>query len=177
MIYKPKNFIMKEVATLKDLMIYQLQSLQEAEDVWSQALRENTPFIANDELKKLFEKGSNTALQHADKITKLLKELGTTVLTRRNIVAYDLVRELKEIQENSLDTEVLDAGLIVTHQCMNHYMIAKYGSVASYARLMEKENLAAALHKILEEKKNEDAYLSQLAETSINTKAKTALIH
>lgn len=168
---------MKEVATLKDLMIYQLQSLQEAEDVWSQALTENAPYIANEELKRLFEKGSITALLHAEKIIKLLRELGTTVLTRRNIVAYDLVRELNEIQQNSLDPEVLDAGLIVTHQCMNHYMIAKYGSVASYAGLLEQENVAAVLHKILEEEKNEDAFLSQLAETSINIKAKTALIH
>ena len=168
---------MKEVATLKDLMIHELQSLQEAEDVWSQALKENAPHIANDELKKLFEKGAVTASQHAEKITRLLKDLSITILTRRNIVAYDLVRELKEIQENSLDSEVLDAGLIVTHQCMNHYMIAKYGSVASYARLLEEENVAAALHRIMEEEKNEDAFLSQLAETTINVKAKTALIH
>lgn len=168
---------MKEVATLKDLMIYELQSLQEAEDVWSQALKENALHIANPELKRLFGKGSIAASEHANKIIKLLKDLGTTVLTRKNIVAYDLVRELNEIQQNSLDTEVLDAGLIVTHQCMNHYMMAKYGSVASYARLLEEENVAAVLHKILEEEKNEDAYLSQLAETSINIKAKTTLIH
>lgn len=167
---------MKEMATLKDLMIYELQSLQETEDVWSQALKTNASHIANAELRNLFEKGSNVASQHADKIKRLLKDLGTTTLTRRNIVAYDLVRELEQMQENSLDPEVLDAGLIVTHQCMNHYIIAKYGSVASYARLMEEENAARALHKILEEEKNEDAYLSQLAETNINVKAKTTLI-
>lgn len=168
---------MKEVATLKDLMVYELQSLQEAEDVWSQALKENESSISNAELKRIFERGSNIAFQHADKITKLLKDLGITVLTRKNIVAYDLVRELKEIQANSLDPEVLDAGLIVTHQCMNHYMIAKYGSVASYARLLDDEKTAVVLHRMLDEIKNEDAYLSQLAETTINVKAKTALIH
>lgn len=168
---------MKEVATLKDLMIYELRSLQEAEDVWSQALKENAPSIANEELKKLFEKGSNTAAQHADKITKLLRDFGTTVLARRNIVAYDLIREIKEIQQHSLDAEVLDAGIIVTHQCMNHYMIAKYGSVASFAKMLEEETITAALRKILEEEKNEDAFLSQLAESNINIKAKTALIH
>lgn len=167
---------MKEVSTLKDLMIYELQSLQEAEDVWSQALKENASSIANGELKKLFEKGSNIAAQHANKITNLLRDIGTTILTRRNIVAYDLVREFKEIQVNSLEPEVLDAGLIVTHQCMNHYLIAKYGAVASYAQLLGEKNAAAVLHRILEEEKNEDAYLSQLAETTINVKAKTALI-
>ena len=168
---------MKEVATLKDLMIYQLQSLQEAEDVWSQALKENASSIANADLRKFFEKGSTAAGQHAEKITKVLKDLGTNILTRRNIVAYDLVREIKEVQEHSMDPEVLDAGLIVTHQCMAHYMIAKYGSAASYARMLEEENVATVLHKILEEEKNGDAYLSQLAETTINVKAKSALIH
>jgi len=42
---------------------------------------------------------------------------------------------------------------------------------------LEEENVALALHRILEEEKNEDAYLSRLAETTINLKAKTALIH
>ena len=67
---------MKEVATLKDLMIYELQSLQGAEDVWSQALKENASYIANGDLKKLFEKGSSAAALHAGKITKLLRDLG-----------------------------------------------------------------------------------------------------
>jgi ferritin-like metal-binding protein YciE len=157
-------------------MIYELQSLQEAEDIWAQALRENAPVIGNSELKKLFERGSATAAQHAENIVRLLRQLGSAVLTRRNIVAYDLVRELKEIQANSLDPEVLDAGLIVTHQCMNHYLIAKYGSVASYARLLGEETIAATLHKMVEEAKEQDIFLSQLAETTINVKAKATLI-
>lgn len=168
---------MKEVATLKDLMIHELQSLQEAEDVWCEALKENASHISNADLKMLFEKGCANARQHSEKIVKLLKDLGTNVLTRRNIVAYDLVRELNEIHQGALDPEVLDAGMIVTHQCMNHYMIAKYGSVASYARLLEEENVAMTLHRILEEEKNEDAYLTELAETNINMKAKATLIH
>jgi ferritin-like metal-binding protein YciE len=60
---------------------------------------------------------------------------------------------------------------------MNHYLIAKYGSVASYARLLGEENVAGVLHKIVEEEKNDDARLSQLAQTSINVKAKVVPIH
>lgn len=168
---------MKEVTTLKDLMIYELQSLHEAEHTWSQTLSGNAGSISNRELKKVFEKGSKTAFEHAAKIKKVLTDLGATTLTKRNSVANDLARELKEIRETSADTEVLDAGLIVTHQCMNHYMIAKYGALASYARLLEEANVAVALHKIMEDEKNEDAYLTQLAETNINAKAKTVLIH
>jgi len=167
---------MKEMTTLKELMIYELQSLQEAESVWSQALTENEASITNMDLKKVFERGSETAYRHSQEIKKLLLILGTKTLTRRNIVANDLVTELRLMQENSAEPEVLDAGLIVTHQCMSHYKIAKYGSVASYALLLEEEKVAKVLRRLLQEEKEEDACLSQLAETTINVKAKASIL-
>lgn len=168
---------MKEVATLKDLMIHQLQSLYEAENVWSDTLKQNEAVITSKELKKSLEKGSKVALEHATKLKKILTDLGTTTLAKKNVVANDLAREIREIQEASADPEVLDAGFIVNHQCMNHYMIAKYGTVSSYARLLQEEDIAVTLHKIMEEEKLEDLDLTKLAETKINVKAKTAVIH
>jgi ferritin-like metal-binding protein YciE len=168
---------MKELSTLKNLMVFQLQSLYDAENTWSAALKENAALISNNELKMIFEKGSKSASAHAYKLKKILTGLGSTGLAKRNMVANDLAREIKEVQETAADTEVLDAGLIVTHQCMNHYMIAKYGTVASYSRLMLDEKVAYTLHEIMVEEKREDEELTKLAEEKVNIKAKTALIH
>lgn len=170
-------FTMKEVATLRGLMIHQLQSIFEAENSWSASLAETAKMITNNELKKIFEKGSKEATDHTSRLQAILTEMGATSLEKRNVVAEDLIRELKETQEMAADPEVLDAGLIVTHQCMNHYLIAKYGTVASYARLLELDDLASTLHKLMEEGKKEDKQLTKLAEKKVNVRARTALIH
>jgi ferritin-like metal-binding protein YciE len=172
-----KIFIMKEVATLRGLMIHQLQSIFEAENSWSAALAETAKVVTNSDLKKIFEKGSKEAMEHTSRLQTILTEMGATSLEKRNVVAENLIRELKETEEMAADPEVLDAGLILTHQCMNHYLIAKYGTVASYARLLELDDLASTLHKLMEEGKKEDKQLTKLAEKKVNLKARTALIH
>lgn len=167
---------MRNIATLKDLMIYHLHSLYDAENKWSLALKEEMHSLKSTELQHVFDKGSRTAEDHANKLKKILTELGQTTLAKKDHVVTDLIREMKELQEVASDAEVLDAAVIVTHQCMNHYMIAKYGTVASYARLLLQEEIAEVLHQILKDEKTEDELLTHLAEEKINAKAKATLI-
>lgn len=167
---------MKDVSTLKDLMLLHLLSLSDAESQWSFALQKTSQAISSDELKKIFEAGSKRATEHVEILKNLLSKFGKSTLSKRNVIANDLSREMRELPDTAADSEVLDAALIVTHQCMNHYMIAKYGSVSSYASLLQEEAIANTLHQILEEEKEEDEKLSALAEQTINVKAKTALI-
>lgn len=176
---KPKFTDMKnvkEIVTLYDLMVVQLKSLYNAEMQWSEAMETVTERIHSTELKNLFRKDGLAAARHAKKLEVILKESGAELLAKRNIVVRDLLREINELQDSSADPEVLNAGLIVIHQCMNHYKIAKYGTVASYARLMQQERVAGILHEILEEEKAQDEELTRLAEEKINEKAKTALV-
>ena len=168
---------MKDITTLKDLMVLHLQSLYDAEIKWAESLRENSTLVSSNELKYIFDKGSKNAYQHANLLKDTLSNLGKSIIGKRNNVANDITKELKELKETAADHEVLDAGLIVTHQCMNHYMIAKYGTVSSYARMLSEEKIARILHEILEEEKREDEALTKLAEEKINVKAKSALIH
>ena len=124
-----------------------------------------------------FEKGSVSAARHEAVLKNILIDLGKWTISQKNVVATDLVREMKEIKEISADPEVLDAGMVVAHQCMNHYMIAKYGSVSSYAQLLGEGKIATQLHNILDEEKREDEYLTKLAQDKLNIKAKIAFIH
>ena len=168
---------MKDISTLKDLMVLHLQSLYDAEMKWADSLKENTSLVSSNELKYIFDKGSKNAYQHANLLKDTLTNLGKSIIGKRNNIANDISRELRELKDNTVDHEVLDAAMIVTHQCMNHYMIAKYGTVSSYARMLSEEKIARILHDILEEEKREDELLTKLAEEKINFKAKSALIH
>lgn len=168
---------MKEVSNLKDLMGFHLLSLYDAELHWSDTLKDSARAIASKELKTIFEQGSKTAASHAEKLKKIITTLGKTTLSKRkNLIAKDLAWEIKDLQDSAADPEVLDAALIVTQQCMNHYMIAKYGTLSSFARLLQLEDIAHSLHEIMEEEKKEDVKLTALAEENINIQAKTALI-
>lgn len=167
---------MKDVSTLKDLMVLHLLSLYDAETLWSNTLKETAVAVSSYQLKRIFAAGSKRALEHAEKVKSILISLGKSTFAKRSTFAIDFVKEIKELQESTADHEVLDAGLIVTHQCMNHYLIAKYGTVSSFARLLQQEQIAVTLHQIMEEEKTEDRELSKLAEDRINLKAKTALI-
>jgi len=168
---------MKEVSTLKDLMIFHLVSLHDAEYHWSGALRDQAGFVTSPELKKIFQHGSRAAAEHTDKLARIISAFGKTTITGKNQFVQDLIREIRNIKDEAADPEVLDAGLAVTLQCMSHYLIAKYGTLASYARLLLEEHIASTLHQIMEEEKIADAGLTQLAETKLNIKAKAALIH
>jgi ferritin-like metal-binding protein YciE len=171
-----KSCMMKEIATLKGLMVRHLQSIFEAENMWSGALAETAKVITDTELKRLFKNNSKAAADDAAAVQKMLTAMEATSLDKRNAVTEDLIAELREVQQTAADREVLDAALIVTHQCLNHYLIAKYGTVASYARLLDRNEMAAALHKMMEDKKQEDKSLTKLAEKQVNEKAKAAII-
>lgn len=168
---------MKDVSTLKDLMVMHLQSLYDAENQWSEQLKESAFSINSSDLKKIFATGSMSAAGHAETIKKILTGLRKENLVKKNMIVQGLVREIRELKDMAADPEVFEAALIVTHQCVNHYLIAKYGSVSSFARMLQEEAIAAQLHRILEEEKTEDESLTRLAEGSINIKAKSALIH
>ena len=84
-----------------------------------------------------------------------------------------LTSEAKDLAAEEAEPEVLDAGLIVAAQKMEHYEIAGYGTVRTYANLLGRKDWAQFLQQTLDEEKQTDVKLSQLAER-INLEAKAA---
>ncbi len=87
-----------------------------------------------------------------------------------------MINDMQEMLWVTVDPEVRDAAFIVFHQCMNHYKIAQYGTVNSYAKLLGNEQIAGAIHILLIEEKLEDEALTKLAELKINPQAKSSLL-
>jgi|GEM_PF-1904604 Uncharacterized protein conserved in bacteria len=167
---------MHEVALLRDLLIWHLQSLHDAELQWAAALEETAALVTAADLKHTFHTGNVCATRHAATIRDILQQLEASSLTNRNAVAHDLVEEFRSLKNIAADREVLDAALVVTHQCMNHYRMAKYGAAASFARLLQQYGIAEQLRNMLEEEKSEDRTLTKLAEETLNSRARTVIV-
>ena len=83
-----------------------------------------------------------------------------------------LVAEGEEIMGLGLDKDAQDAGLIAAAQKVEHYEIALYGTLCAFAKQLGHTEAASILHETLEEEKRTDQKLTQLAERSVNAKAK-----
>jgi ferritin-like metal-binding protein YciE len=81
-----------------------------------------------------------------------------------------LIEEGKEMMEEDLEGEALDAGLISAAQRVEHYEIAAYGCVRTYAKILGEEEAASLLQQTLEEEKETNEKLTELAE-NINVEA------
>jgi ferritin-like metal-binding protein YciE len=82
-----------------------------------------------------------------------------------------LIEEGKTLLKEDADPDVMDAGIIVAAQKVEHYEIATYGAVREYARIMGHTEAVQLLEQTLEEEKNADQLLNQLAEGGINALA------
>ncbi len=85
-----------------------------------------------------------------------------------------ILEEGGELLKQDIDPDVLDAGLIAAAQKVEHYEIAGYGSVRTYAELLGDEQTAALLDQTLQEEKATDAKLSELARNEVNLEAADA---
>lgn len=86
-------------------------------------------------------------------------------------VVPGLIDDCMQTMANAHEEHVADAGLIGTLQQINHFNIANYGTVSSYARTLKHEDVAQLVHKALEDEKKADEHLTRLAEKVINPSA------
>ena len=82
-----------------------------------------------------------------------------------------LIKESEEIMENTKEGVVRDAGIIAAGQKVEHYEIATYGTLASFARTLGEEEAAGLLEETLNEEKEADQLLTQVAESAVNIEA------
>lgn len=162
-----------ELDTLKDLYIHELQDLYSAETQLVAAL----PLIAgaanNTDLKAAFESHLAETEQHVSRLEEVLKLAGADTGGEKCKGMEGLLKEAQSLIDEEADPEVLDAGLIVAAQKVEHYEIAGYGSVRAFAELLEEDESVEILSTTLEEERGADEKLTHLAMTVINVAAST----
>ena len=162
-----------EMANLKDLMIEELKDLYSAEKQITTALPKMIEAASAAELKKAFEDHLAQTENQIQRLDQIFKQLEEKPGTKKCKGMEGIIADGKELMEEDANPEVLDAGLIGAAQHVEHYEIAGYGCAKTYAELLGLTEIAKLLSQTLEEEKETDAALTELAE-SINVEADKA---
>jgi ferritin-like metal-binding protein YciE len=159
-----------EMNRLKHLYVEELKDLYSAEGQLVRALPKMVKATTSPDLRAGFEEHLGQTKEHVARLEKVFKALGESPKGKKCKGMEGLIKEGIAMIEEGLATEELDAGLISAAQRVEHYEIAGYGCVSTYAKLLGEDEAASLLRLTLEEEKETDEKLTQLA-GSINLEA------
>jgi ferritin-like metal-binding protein YciE len=162
-----------ELETLKDLYIEEIKDLYSAEKMLVKALPKMAKAANDKNLQQAFRTHLKETAQHAARLEQICKELGVSPRGKKCVGMEGLIEEGNELISEDPDPAVLDAGLISKAQHVEHYEIAGYGTVRTYARQLGFESQAELLQQTLDEEGRTDHLLTELAESGINVEAET----
>jgi len=160
-----------ELNSLKDLFIDQLKDVYNAEKQLTKALPKMAKCATNEELKEGFLSHLEETEGQIERLEKIFEELGEKATGKTCAAMKGLVEEGSEVLEADGDSTVIDAALIAAAQRVEHYEMAAYGCLRSYAELLEMPEAARLLQETLDEEVAADLKLSTLADESINSDA------
>jgi ferritin-like metal-binding protein YciE len=160
-----------ERSALKELYIDELRDLYDAESRLVKALPKMAKAATSEQLRAGIEEHLEQTRGHVDRLEEIFESLKEKPTGKTCAGMAGLVKEGKEIMDEDFEGEVMDAALISAAQRVEHYEIAAYGCVKTWAGLLGEEQAGALLEKTLQEEKETDRKLTELAE-QINIEAK-----
>jgi len=160
-----------KLETLRDLYVEQLHDLYSAETQLVEALPKMATAATNAQLQKAFTTHLTQTKGHVQRLERIFKQLGEDTKGPVCKGMKGLISEGEEMVAMKGDSAAIDAGLIAAAQRVEHYEIAGYGCVRTYASQLGEDDGAQLLQQTLDEEGATDKQLTQLAEQVINIKA------
>ena len=157
--------------SLQKLYLDELRDLYNAENQLLKALPKMAKAASSEELKNAFEKHLEQTETHVERLEQVFEELDQTPKGKTCRAMKGLIQEGSEILKEEGDPSVLDAGIIVAAQKVEHYEIAGYGSVRTFAELLGQQKAAELLQTTLDEESEANELLNGLAENIVNPEA------
>lgn len=157
--------------TLQKLYTDELRDLYNAESQLLKALPKMAKAASSEELKEAFEQHLEQTKGHVKRLEQVFEELDEKPKGKTCRAMKGLIQEGSEILEEDGETSVRDAGIIVAAQKVEHYEIAGYGSVRTFAHLLGQNKAAELLQATLDEESETNEVLNRLAESVINPEA------
>lgn len=162
---------MPALKSLEDLFVNLLKDMYYAEKQILKALPKMAKKADSEELRKAFEhhlKETQGQVERLEQVFALcdLKPSGKTCPAIKGII-----EEGEEDMKDAKDPDVLDAGMIADAQAVEHYEIARYGTMIAWARQLGRNDAASLLEQTLEQEYNADRLLTELAEGRLNRQA------
>jgi ferritin-like metal-binding protein YciE len=162
-----------EMESLHELYVDELKDLYSAEKQIVKALPKMVKNATNPELKEAFSNHLDETEGHVQRLEKIFQMLGEKAGGKKCKGMEGLIEEAKELLEEDAAEEVLDAGLISKAQHVEHYEMAGYGTVRTYAEQLGFSDQAKLLQQTLDEEGKANELLTQIAESSVNLDAET----
>lgn len=163
-----------KLESLKDLYLEQLKDLYSAETQLVDALPKMAERATSSDLKKGFQDHLLQTQEHVRRLEQIFQDLGESPKGHTCEGMKGLIKEGEEMIKMKGDDKVIDAGLIAAAQRVEHYEIAGYGTVRTYAEMLGKSQHASLLARTLQEEEMADEKLTRLAESHINQEATVA---
>ena len=160
-----------KLESLKDLYLEQLKDLYSAETQLIQALPDMARAATSPDLKSAFNDHLRQTEEHVRRLERIFQDLQQDPKGHTCEGMKGLVKEGQEMIKMRGEASVLDAGLIAAAQRVEHYEIAGYGTVRTYAELLGKDDHVSLLERTLQEEEQTDELLTELAESHVNEEA------
>ena len=161
------------INSLQDLYVEQLRDLYDAENQLIKALPKMAEASTSDELRQGFEEHLEQTRGHAQRLETIFQKLDQKAKGKKCKAMEGLVKEGSEVLEEDMDENMKDAAIIAAAHRVEHYEISGYGTARTFATLLGDREATALLEQTLNEEKETDRRLTELAE-GINVEADVA---
>ena len=165
-------FSMK-LENLEQLFLQELRDLYDAEDQITEALPKMIEAAHYPELKNALQEHLDITRQQIQRLDQVFNILGEDASGQTCKGMKGVIKEGDEIISQGGDNATVDAGIISAAQRVEHYEMAGYGTVRTYAELLGQQQIASLLQQTLDEEKEADETLTEIAR-SVNIEAKAA---
>jgi ferritin-like metal-binding protein YciE len=160
-----------EMQSLQDLFEDELKDVYNAENQILRALPRMAKKASSQQLKDAFDMHEEQTREHVQRLEQVFKLMGKEAKGKTCKAMKGIVEEGKEMMEEEMDPEVMDAALIASAQRVEHYEIAAYGTLRTFAEQLGQKEAVKLLQQTLEEEGDTDKKLTKLATKGINQRA------
>ncbi len=159
------------VQTLQDLFIETLKDLYYVEKTLVKSLPNMARKASSPDLQAAIESHIAETEAQVGRIEQIFELLGERAAAKKCEALEGLLKEADEVTQQINDRQTLDAAIIASAQTVEHYEIARYGTLACWAAEIGQAEIAQLLEQTLDEERAADDKLSMLAENSVNQQA------
>ncbi len=152
-------------SAFQELFIEELKDIYHAEQQLVKALPKMAKAASDEQLKTGFTRHLKETEGHVRRLEKVFRLLDEKPATKVCEAMKGLIKEGQEIIQEDLPDTIKDAALIGAAQKVEHYEIASYGTLRTYADLMERDDVSELLQATLDEEGQTDRKLTAVAET------------
>ncbi len=159
------------VSTMQELFVHTLGDIYYAENQILKALPKMVEQAKSEDLREAFQQHLEETREQVQRLEEVFRMCNAPPRGERCDAIEGIIKEANGLAEEITDDEVRDAGILAAAQAVEHYEISRYGTLIAWAEQLEMDDAIDLLEQNLEEEKNADRLLTEIAEGDVNDDA------